>query len=128
MFFSKQSQAKVVATTVAGFLASQLTSLLPVNLQRLLRLSSDKVCEVELGSFTLFGFFDFWENGWCSYQKNCFFTVSEKRSTLQSMSWLWCSIIFSLLWSTITCSHGACSIHRSPVVIGVLDQMTYVEG
>ena len=42
MFFSKQSQAKVVVTTVAGFLASQLTSLLPVNLQRLLRLSSDK--------------------------------------------------------------------------------------
>ena len=32
-------------------------------------------------------FFDFWGNGWCNYhcfQKNCYLTVSKKRSTLQS--------------------------------------------
>jgi len=40
------------------------------------------------------------------------------------MSWLHCSISFSLLRSAITCLHGAKSIRGSPVVIGALDLTT----
>ena len=40
------------------------------------------------------------------------------------MSWLRCSISFSLLWSTITCLRGARSICGSPVVIEALDLTT----
>ena len=40
------------------------------------------------------------------------------------MSWLRCSISFSLLRSAITCLRGARSIRGSPVVIGALDLTT----
>jgi len=40
------------------------------------------------------------------------------------MSWVRCSISFSLLRSAITCLHGARSIRGSPVVIGALDLTT----
>ena len=52
--------------------------------------------------------------------------ISVKREQPYSlvMSWLRCSISFSLLRSAITCLCGARSIPGSPVVIGALDLTT----
>ena len=54
-------------------------------------------------------------------------SVKKEQPYSSVMSWLWCSINFSLLRSAVTCLRGARSICGSPVVIGALD-LTPSEG
>ena len=93
-----QKGFKVVIIKEVSLMLECLIQLLPAIITLLLllctedlsRKSSNVVSEgFERWKFIRpFGFFDFWGNGWGSchcFQKNYFFTVSEKQSILQSV-------------------------------------------
>ena len=87
-----------------------------------------RVREVEMGSFTPLVFSTFGGMGGAAttVYKRLASLLSAKRDQSYGlvMSWLRCSISFSLLRSAITCLRGARSICGSPVVIGALDLTT----
>jgi len=87
-----------------------------------------RIREVEMGSFIPLVFSTFAGMGGAAttVYKRIASLISVKRELPYSlvMSWLRCSISFSVLRSAITCLRGARSICGSPVVIGALDLTT----
>ena len=92
------------------------------------RRHEQRVWEIEMGSFTpsVFSTFGGMGDAATSMNKRLASLLSAMRDQSYGlvMSWLHCSLNFSLLWSTITCLCATRSIRGSPVVIGALDLTT----